>query len=240
MRGAARGARPPGRWVTLGPPLHFLGLRWGLSWAESSPKAVWSLWPPWPAVTLTLSHRYPCSLQPGLAPAFRSAARQPSSPAGAGQGRWQPEDVWCQDGLPFGQSVPGRGAADVGICPEAGTLWGVCEDGHSLALSRHTLPTQGWSVATWSPQHAQGGMVASENGGFPTTPPRWGAGARAPSVLTAAAPSPYSPGGCDTPGWGSVWGSCASHTTAVPTPARWTPSASFGAPGCPCVPGLSW
>lgn len=147
MRGAARGARPPGRWVTLGPPLHFLGLRWGLSWAESSPKAVWSLWPPWPAVTLTLSHRFPCSLQPGLAPAFRSAARQPSSPAGAGQGRWQPEDVWCQDGLPFGQFVPGRGAADVGICPDAGTLWGVCEDGHSLALSRHTLPTQGWSVA---------------------------------------------------------------------------------------------
>lgn len=122
MREAAPEARPLGRWVTLGPPLYFLGLRWGLSWAESPPKAVWSPRPPWPAVTLSqprlppITPAWPGTGFPVSCPPAQLTRGCRAGPVAARR---------CQDGLPFGQSVFGRGAADVGICPEQGHS-GVC------------------------------------------------------------------------------------------------------------------
>lgn len=210
----------------MGTPLHILRLRWGLSWAESPPKAMWSLWPPWPAITLTLSHHFPLSLQPGLAPAFGQLSASPAHlrvRAGLVAAR---ERVVSGHASLWTVRPWGRGCRCRHLSPKRGHS-GVCVWRWGTAWPCHDPPsppkTSQWPPGALSMPRA--GRRPGKNGGLPLTPPR---------CSHSSCPSPYRPGGCDTPGWGSVWGSSSS----TPPGGHYPPPS--GLPGRPCVLGLSW
>lgn len=99
--------------------------------------------------------------QPGLALAFWSGASPPSSPTGAGQGQWRPEDVGVSGWASLWRSVLWReGLRMSAPVPDVWPVSGEVKLEHGLAPSHpsHPGPVSGHLGASLCPQR-DGGPV---------------------------------------------------------------------------------
>lgn len=142
----------PGVWAPLedSPQLPWAPVELvSVSWAESPQKlcgylGYHDLSSSSPSVTTS-----PFLPQPGLALAFWSGASPPSSPTGAGQGQWWPEDIGVSGWASLWGSVLWReGLRMSASVPEVWLVPGEAKAEHSLAPSQPILPTRSQSVAT--------------------------------------------------------------------------------------------